>query len=250
MNTDQAEIQTGVRRDTASAEAQSWPRLNDDEIHVWKVLLDDSAQAQDRALLSVDELKRAGRYRFEQDRVRFVAGRARLRMILGGYLGRSPEELVFIEGPHGKPRLKLNEGDAPLHFNVTHADELALYAVARGGEVGIDVEPVREIPDWSLIAETVFSPGEQTCLRNLSDDRQRLGFLQVWTRHEALLKAAGEGLGGDSDGQRLQESGYAVHSMTPAPGYLAALASRFTAQSIIFLMWAGSSIPLTSLGDF
>jgi 4'-phosphopantetheinyl transferase len=250
MNADMAEVQTGVHRGTSSAKPHAWPRLNEDEIHVWKVLLDDSTQAQDRALLSADELKRAGRYRFEQDRVRFIAGRARLRMILGGYLGRPPKDLVFIEGPHGKPCLKLNEGDAPLHFNVTHADELALYAVARGGEVGIDVEPVREIPDWSVIAETVFSPDEQTRLRSLSDDRRRLGFLQVWTRHEALLKAAGEGLCGDSDEQLLQESGYAVHSMTPAPGYLAALASRFTAQSVIFLMWAGSSIPLTPIGDF
>jgi hypothetical protein len=60
-----------------------------------------------------------------------------------------------------------------------------------------------------------------------------------------LLKLAGDGLVGENDGRlSARESGLPVHSFTPAPGYLAALASTFSAQRTSFMTW--SSAPAQS----
>jgi 4'-phosphopantetheinyl transferase len=227
-----------------------WPQLNPGEIHVWQTRLDEAAHEQEKAVLSEDELDRAARYRFRQDSLRFVAGRARLRRILGGYLGLSPEDLIFCRGPQGKPWLFLNPGEAPLYFNVTHADAVALYAVTREGEVGIDIERIREIPDWAGIAGSCFAPRERARLRRLPPDRRMRAFFESWTRQEAFLKASGEGLTGKKPGRSsAQHAGYSLHSFTPAPGYLATLASAFVADRVIFQTWseAGASIALPAV---
>ncbi len=241
MNTKWTDGTSCACTDGGTVEPHAWPRLNSGEIHVWNASLDGSAHEQDQALLSPDETERAGRYRFARDRLRFMAGRARLRTILGGYLGCQPAELSFLHGPHGKPRLATNEWEEPLHFNMTHADSLALYAVTRAGEVGIDIERIREIQDWAGIAGNFFAPGEQARLRRLTAGRRTRAFLQAWTRREALLKASGEGLIGENDGRSsVRDSGFSIHSFAPAPGYLAALASEFSAQRVIFITWTGT----------
>src|SRR5262245_42472511 len=77
------------------------------EVHVWRIALD--AVAHDHAsrlsTLSESECQRAGRFRFEVDRRRFVTSHAALRDILAAYLGAAPSGLVFAEGPYGKPFL-------------------------------------------------------------------------------------------------------------------------------------------------
>ncbi len=232
---------TGVRADMR-ATAHTPPHLNVGEIHVWKASLDETSFTDDPARLSLDEIERAARYRFARDRSRFVAGRALLREILSGYLGRRPSELVFEYGRHGKPRLVLSPGGTPLHFNVTHTDSLALYAVTTEGEVGIDMERVREMPEWESIAGGCFTEHECTRLRRFSGDRRRREFFQAWTRQEALLKASGQGLTGEKAGAHYsRDSGYSLHAMTPAPGYVAALASGHPGCRVVFMTWPAAS---------
>jgi len=238
------------RDEATTAVRPAWPGLPQGEVHVWKACLDGLADEDHRALLSPDELVRAGLYRFARDRLRFVAGRAILRMILGRYLGRDPAELVIVQGAHGKPRLALEKPAGELYFNVSHADSIALYAVARGGEVGVDVERVREIPDWAGIADRFFRPQEQLQLQSLTGDRRRIAFLQAWTRREALLKASGDGLTGETEGRPSpRDEAFSVSSLVPAPGYLAALASGFPTPRVVFMTWsatpgrAGPGIP-------
>ncbi len=225
--------------------AAAWPQLHCGEVHIWKACLDDRLPEEHRTLLSPDERVRAERYRFAIDRRRFVAGRAILRMLLGRYLCREPADLGFVEGAHGKPRL-VDDGrpSEELQFNVSHADELALYAVGRGGAVGIDVERVREIPDWEGIADTFFEPQERARLHRLTADRRRLAFLQAWTRREALLKASGDGLSGETEGRAsARDDAFSVGSLVPAPGYLAALASGIPAPRVVFRTWSSPSEP-------
>ena len=83
--------------------------LSDDEVHVWRDWLDRPTfhlQALYR-MLALDEQPRAGRFRFERDRNRFIARRGLLRMILARYLGLDSESLRFCYGPNGKPSLEL-----------------------------------------------------------------------------------------------------------------------------------------------
>jgi 4'-phosphopantetheinyl transferase len=172
-----------------------------------------------------------------------MAGRAILRMLLGRYLGRDPASLVFVLGAHGKPRLRDDDGDgaADLQFNLSHADSMALYAIGRGAAVGVDVERVRDIPDWSGIAGDFFGPRERARLQRLTADRRRLAFLRAWTRREALLKASGDGLAGETAGRAsARDQAFSVDSLVPAPGYLAALASGVPAPRVVLRTWSAA----------
>lgn len=90
---------------TPWSEGPRQPGLGDDEVHVWRASLDDPEPVGGwLPLLSADERLRAERFRFERDRRRFATGRARLRAILGRYLGAHPSTIRFVYGPRGRPR--------------------------------------------------------------------------------------------------------------------------------------------------
>jgi 4'-phosphopantetheinyl transferase len=169
-------------------------RLRTGEIHVWRVPLDLSGP-EDEALggiLSARERARALRFHFDRDRRRFVAGRGRLRQLLGGYLGVLPAEVELDERPGGKPCLRASAED--LRFNLSHSGGLALLAFGRGRELGVDLEREREVPEMESIAERFFSPAEVAAWCALPEGMRRSAFFRCWTRKEAFLKAVGEGL--------------------------------------------------------
>ena len=110
------------------------------DVEVWSIPLDRAEQDVDAlaTLLAPDERARAERFVFPRDRRRFVVARAGLRAILGRYLAQEPERVAFAYGPRGKPSVP------GVEFNLTHANELALCAVARR-TVGVDLEWRRPI---------------------------------------------------------------------------------------------------------
>jgi 4'-phosphopantetheinyl transferase len=122
------------------------PELRIDDVHVWRVTLEqpDAIVQAALELLSRDERERAAGFRFQEDRRKFVVARGALRSILGGYALRAPAELSFSYNPRGKPALSDASGEPSLRFNISHARELALLAFSSGREVGIDLEYMRE----------------------------------------------------------------------------------------------------------
>jgi 4'-phosphopantetheinyl transferase len=146
------------------------------------------------ALLSADERRRADRLCFEQDRRRFVAARGLLRILLASYSGRSPEGLAFEDAGNGKPELTETFAGRSLQFNCSHSHGRALYAVAWGAAVGVDLELVRPIPEAEAVVQTSFSPEERAIWRALLQSERQEAFLRAWTRKEAVLKAIGCGL--------------------------------------------------------
>ncbi|MGD0652454.1 MAG: 4'-phosphopantetheinyl transferase superfamily protein, partial [Verrucomicrobiia bacterium] len=170
--------------------------LGCDEVHVWRATLDQTPSQIQSFLhnLAADEQARAERFYFEKDREHFIAARGVLRAILGGYLNRPPECLSFCYNSHGKPALAgESDGDA-IRFSVSHSYGVALYAVTRGREVGIDIERIRFDLEVAEIAERFFSRREVAMLRTLPTEVQREAFFRCWTRKEAYIKARGEGL--------------------------------------------------------
>src|SRR5207245_1169665 len=117
------------------------PKPAPDEAHVWWIGLDLPAAEREplAETLSADERDRARSFRLPRDRERFVAARGWLRRVLGSYGGRPPADLVFGYGPRGKPALA-GEGVDGFRFNLAHASGHALLAVARGRELGVDLE--------------------------------------------------------------------------------------------------------------
>jgi 4'-phosphopantetheinyl transferase len=169
--------------------------LSADAVHVWRADLDLEA-GRLRSLeqnLSVDERARAARFRFAQDRKRFIAARGLLRQIVAYYLNMAARELRFGYGAHGKPFLAEPKYSG-LHFNVSHSLDLALIAVAYEREVGVDIEHVRTDIAVKEIAEIVLSGPEKHALSRFVGEAKRMAFLQLWTRKEAYIKADGRGV--------------------------------------------------------
>lgn len=166
------------------------------EVQLWSVPLDRLAGEEEvaRTLLVPGERERALRFRFDRDRRLFMLGRMMLRRILGATLGISPADVPLHAGRHGKPEL-VPRSDGPIvHFNLSHSDGLALYAVSREGPIGVDVERIRPMDDLDGVAALVMSPRERAAFTGL-DDAERLAFFHAaWTRKEAYLKAIGDGL--------------------------------------------------------
>ena len=170
--------------------------ISRDEIHVWWAALDLPASRvqQLRQTLAPDELERAERFYSQQVRARFIVARGLLRAILSRYLGMEPGRLRFCYNAYGKPALATTTGNHPLRFNVSHACGLALYAIAYGRAIGIDLERIRADFTGEQIAEQFFSPRENATLRALPASQRREAFFTCWTRKEAYIKARGEGL--------------------------------------------------------
>jgi 4'-phosphopantetheinyl transferase len=129
-------------------------------IHVWLAYLDDGYgdPVLSASVMSADEQARARRFVFEKDRRRFSAARVLLRMLLARYVGTDPAELRFATGGHGKPSLEGFES-APA-FNVSHSQDVAVIAVSRAGDVGVDVEAIRKMDDGEAIAGRFFAQYE------------------------------------------------------------------------------------------
>lgn len=142
-------------------------------------------------VLDEGERRRALRFYFAPDRIRYSVCHANLRRLLGSYLERPPESLTFREAEGGKPALVLDDSDAPLRFNLSHSKNIALLAVALEMAVGVDVENVRPIE--RDVANRFFSPREVASMTPLEGEAWLDAFYRCWTRKEAVLK--GEGLG-------------------------------------------------------
>ena len=146
-------------------------------VDIWTI----SLTAPRPAILTSDELACAARFHFLQDREHWTAAHTALRVILARYLKTLPLDLVFTNGPHGKPALSGHQ----LEFNLSHSRGWAMVAVCPTTPVGIDLEAIREKVD---IAKLLARTGET----NLPAGQQAL--FQRWTEREARTKAAGSPL--------------------------------------------------------
>jgi 4'-phosphopantetheinyl transferase len=143
------------------------------------------------ATLSATERERAARLVFERDRRRYHAAHVALRQLLAARTGVPAVELTFNVGPFGKPSLQ----SAPrCAFNLSHSDDVAWVAMADSGEIGVDVELLRPMPDATDLARHNFSAEECHELAAARPEDRALAFLLGWTRKEACLKAIGSGL--------------------------------------------------------
>jgi 4'-phosphopantetheinyl transferase len=176
--------------------APSGVRLDEGEAHVWLASLDvtPARLAPLRALLNDEERARADRFLQKLHRIRSAAARGILRQLLGRYLDVEPGSVQFQTNAFGKPSLAGPAGHFDLRFNLSHSHGLALFAFARGRELGVDLERIRPTFDTLRIAGRFFAPAEAARLRALSPEEQPFAFFECWSRKEAYIKARGDGL--------------------------------------------------------
>jgi 4'-phosphopantetheinyl transferase len=191
--------------------------IADGEIHVWRIDLDQPAPGL-LALLSPDEIERAGRLKQTLDRDRFIRTHGAMRSILGGYLGLSGDLLRFGVGDKGKPYLI--SPDTSLEFNLSHCQEMALLAVTKGIPVGIDLERISTKPLQLKIAKRMFPESVYAELSALPPEQLGKNFLRYWTEFEARVKCRGYGI--FSNGE--EHGSTQVTHFTPKPGWIACVA--------------------------
>ena len=211
------------------------PDLPPDQIHVWRLRTDRDPRAG-LALLSAEERRRAEAFRTDLLRARYVAAHAALRLLLGRTLDTPADRLRFRQNSWGKPELA--EGE--LRFNLSHSGPWAVVALARGIEIGVDVEEARHPPPLE-VARIAYSAAERTALAGLSGRDLTAAFYAVWTRKEALAKGIGRGFSFDFTGftvsadpaertsrpvlpPNLAEADWHLHDLPPIEGAAAALA--------------------------
>ncbi len=164
------------------------------DCQLWTADLTLSAESQESCyrLLSPEECDRAMRFIHPMHQRHFIAARGLLRTVLGEAVGKSPETLQFTYGDYGKPSLV---GFPRVQFNLSHCHGKALIGISEGQSIGVDLEQLREIPDWKAVAKQFFSESEYaSILQGLETDQIKL-FLKYWTCKEAYLKGTGDGIG-------------------------------------------------------
>ena len=209
-----------------------WPRADDvpwpaAEVHVWCSTFESHAASDDqRVVLSDDERARADGFVQRRDRDWFVARRATLRRLLGRYLGIEAAAVRLVTGPRGKPVLANPSSRGPLAFNVAHSHGLVLYAMTSGRRVGVDVELLRQIAEIDAIGVRHFSAVAHARLQSAAPASRAALFFELWTQHEAALKARGLGLEepgeADIDAIGLDDE-WPIRALAPAPGFVGAV---------------------------
>lgn len=125
---------------------------------------------------------------------RLAAGAERpIETVVARHLGASPDSVRVRRSRQGKPEIDGTE----LSVSLAHSGRVALVAVAPAADLGVDVEALRpDVADWALV-DHALSDQERARLQGLPEPQQAESFLRSWTRKEAILKAAGTGLGLD-----------------------------------------------------
>lgn len=163
----------------------------DGTVHLWFATLEQLRPRASfyRDLLDPVEAERAQRFRFKQDRERFILGHGVLRELLGRYLKRDGSLIRFSRGPFGKPFLERKK----LRFNFSDTKDAILVGFTTGQEIGVDIETMARELDHAAVSEHYFTAPEIAAIQGAGPDAKRR-FLDFWTRKEAVLKASGVGI--------------------------------------------------------
>jgi 4'-phosphopantetheinyl transferase len=257
--------QTKPRPFQLGGAARSWrkgsaaPVIWPNEVHVWKINLKAPGLSDNREVLSNDERVRASRFRFHTDSDRFIAARSSQRTILARYLWTQPAELKFEVNSFGKPHLAGGPDKLGLRFNLSHSHDMALLAVARNRDVGVDLEFRRSDFATDEVAQRFFSRSEVNRLGAIAPEHKTEAFFNCWTRKEAYIKARGEGLSFPLDqfdvsfasdappallGNRrdaTEVSRWSFEELSPANGYAAALTVEGNFSRLLLWDFPGSA---------
>jgi len=168
------------------------------EVHLWKYELKEfPAKFSFPKLLSQDELARSQHFIRHEDGKRFAWVHAFQRDVLSRYLHLPSNEIQFAMGPNKKPILKTRAAKPAIHFNLSYRNKYALLAISSKASIGVDIEEVGSIPDFTAFVSDYFSREEQQIILEKKTKEEQLSLLfTLWTMKEALLKSLSIGVKG------------------------------------------------------
>lgn len=169
------------------------------EVHIWQRRLDPNSEnaGAAEATLSAEEKQRADRFRFPNDRLRFILRHAFLREVVATYLELPPDDVPLETRLNERPQLVGRASAADLRLSLSSSEDQAVVGVAWQRRVGVDIERARSDVDDAGIARRFFSPAEYADLQAAPPSRRQTVFFRIWARKEAYVKAIGLGLSRD-----------------------------------------------------
>ena len=141
-----------------------------------------------KLFLNTEESSRANRYYYIPDQNRFIICRAILKFILSKHIGLHIRDIFFDIDDNKKPYLR---GYDSIFFNVTHASDYAIIAIAKS-PIGVDIEYINKEFDYKEILPNTFNKSEIEEINN--GDDKHVAFYKLWTRKESIVKATGKGI--------------------------------------------------------
>ena len=173
-----------------------YQNLDDKEVQIFCASFSSHSGSIERyeSFLTEDEYKKACRFCFPHLKEKYIIGRGLLRELLAQYLGCLPGEILFDYSEYDKPVLADQHASYKLHFNVSHSNDLIVFAIRKHHPVGVDVEWHKEDVEYLGLAQRFFSPEEAKRLEGLKPEECCKAFFNIWTCKEAYIKALGTGL--------------------------------------------------------
>jgi len=170
--------------------------LSKDHIDVWLCDLKQLSGEINNfySTLSDDECNRADKLKVEDKRQQYIITRGVLRQRLSLVTNIKSEDFVFKLLKHGKPVLNNDARFTDITFNVSHSNDLALIAVAKNQNIGIDIEKINRESNYQALMTRFFSKAEQAEFQTIQEATMARAFCACWTRKEAFIKAVGDGV--------------------------------------------------------
>lgn len=226
-----------------------YPELNRDDVLVWQVPLSVTTfRADVEKQLAEQERQRLQRFSNPVSQHYFAETRIVLRKILAHYMDCEPHEIDYRTNAHGKPYLAPQNS---LYFNLSHSGDIALIALCREADIGIDIELANAKRDKLRLARRFFHPAEYQAIHGLQEPERSECFFHLWTRKEAFVKAVGTGIGfplsafqvNPTQAEMLwvdpsRYAGHAeLHDLPLSPPYYASLAILATGLVVQTILW-------------
>jgi 4'-phosphopantetheinyl transferase len=146
------------------------------------------------AYLSPQDQERAGRFRFPEDRARFITGRELFGQCLSHYFGHPAGPLDLSISDRGRPFLAK---DRDIQFSISHSGNWIAVALSLQTLAGVDLEQLITRSSLEDLASRIMSPLDFTSFQALPNDEKQAAFFHTWTGKEALVKAIGQGIATD-----------------------------------------------------
>lgn len=121
----------------------------------------------------------------QKDQVLSLAGLQLLKIALSDYpeIEFSLQNLQFPE--QGKPFFN---GD--IDFNISHSGDIVCCALSNKTKVGLDIEIIRQVQPATI---NKYLPQLESLQKKLSPEDIQRQFFDIWTKNEAIIKAADYG---------------------------------------------------------
>lgn len=177
---------------TNFSERQKFTTLSKNDIHIWQISLVYNKDQLDlcKSVLDKETVKKAEWFKFEEDQNKYILCQGILRLLLADYLNLETSEISISRQKKGKPFVA---NQNPVFFNMSDSGNICVYAFTLVGELGIDIEKKRNLPDIDELIQKNLTMREIEYIRKKPSEKLNI-FFRLWTIKEAYLKAIGEGM--------------------------------------------------------